>query len=361
MSDGLVTFFQFKELGFSKIGDDYDEPLSMVDLLSNFKTWFEGRSSLADTLMWDEGTAGYEFRKKIYVKALEQDAHSGDFILILWRAVGTGKSVYGIPRNAALTDTSLYSSNESNDEDLIWGEPMYYWFIPSLNVFASIKFQHSISDSEGLNRTIRDFVTLRSDIREKITEHKTGTQGPYLSISFPSTAGGNLWFRIRSKQFTKLTGQEDLEQIASQITHFVKREVISAQVMHDSAWHRLCGRIPYLSSEVTSASRKVEINVEASPTGDELAEIFDDYNSRYNHVSDNWTNLGFKKEGVGGICWLNQFVVKNVLAVHGDTEQESDNSAHYTAETLFTALTFARASLLAPFANTHTHRAVVNG
>ncbi|MXD18356.1 hypothetical protein FQZ93_28055, partial [Escherichia coli] len=71
--------------------------------------------------------------------------------------------------------------------------------------------------------------------------------------------------------------------------------------------------LPFISSEVTRDTRKIELTIEASPTGEELRSIFETYNEEYNVSAGDWANLGFRKEGVGGTCWLNEFVVRNTL------------------------------------------------
>lgn len=351
MSEGVVTFFKYTHLGFYKVGVDYHEPLSMNAMLSSLHSWFQNRISLADTLLWNDETPGYGNRKKVYLKSIEKNEDTGDYIIILWRAVGSGDGVYGIKADSSLSDSKLYDANDATDgEQVIWGEPAYYWFIPDKNIFASIKFPKSISDTKMMDKFFKDFIELQSTIREKVREVKTNQKSfDYTSVHFESRDGtqSNLWFRIYSKQYLKLTSQADLGEIAKDITHFVKREVISARVAPEQGWTRYFSGLPFISSEVTKDTRKIELTVEASPTAEELKEIFAKYNEDYGFVGDNWTNLGFKKEGVGGVCWLNQFVVKNSLNVSGISQD--DHSGHYSAERLFAALFLKRDSLLAPF------------
>jgi hypothetical protein len=53
---------------------------------------------------------------------------------------------------------------------------------------------------------------------------------------------------------------------------------------------------------------------------------------------------------LGAGHWLNSFVVKNVLPIDDTTGGGVDDTGHYTAQRLFTALQFKRDGLLAPFA-----------
>ena len=354
MSTGLVTFFKYTQLGFYRYGDDdYHEPLAMDDLLSSLYEWFQDRISLEDTLLWNDDTVGYSHRKKVYLKAIEKDEDTGEYILVLWRAVGSGDGVYGIKADAKLDDNTLYDANDAAEGDrVIWGEASYYWFVPSQNLFASIRFKNSIADTQLMNSFFKDFIWLHADIREKNREVKEGKTGFYTTVLFPAQGEGetgNLWFRIRSKQYTKLTTQADLGAIARDITHFVKRDEISAREENQPDWTRLFGGLPFVSAEVTKDTRKVEVNIEAKPTAEELQEIFEQYNEGYNGGLGSWCNLGFRKDGVGGICWLNSFVVKSVLPIDDTTGGGVDETGHYTTQRLFIALQFKRNGLLAPF------------
>ncbi|MDD9210806.1 hypothetical protein [Aeromonas dhakensis] len=350
MAEGLVTFFEYKKLGFYQRGTDYSEPLGMDELLSDMLQWHNERVSLEDTLPWSEETPGYNGRKKVYLKSIERNPDTGDYLMILWRAVGSGDGIYGMRSNAALDDDRLYNANDAAEgENVIWGEALYYWFIPEMNVFASIKFPRSVSDTLLCNRYISAFVELQSSIRQRVVERKESTNGTaYLSVHFQGDNGNNLWFRAESQQYRKLTKGADLNRIADDIESFVKRDVVSAQVMRESGWERFCRNLPFMSSEVTRDTRRVEISIDAKPTAEELANILETYSEEYAGRRDgDWSNIGFKKKGVGGICWLNEFVVKNIL--HVPDIAQGDDSGHYSAQRLFAALVFRRENLLAPF------------
>lgn len=351
MSHGLVTFFEYEQLGFYKRGDEYHEKLPMEDLLANLLTWYRQRDSLADTLLWDANTPGYGGRKKVYLKSIKKHEDTDEYLVILWREIGSGDGVYGLRSDSSLDDEKLYNADDSaKGKEVIWGEALYYWFIPSLNIFSSIKFAKSIADTKTMNTFLKDFVWLQSTVRNKNLEIKKTEKGTeYTSVTFPSEKG-NLWFRARSKQFTKTTGKADLSKIASEITHFVKREVISAEVMKASGWERFCNNLPFMGSdeEEEKGTRKLELMIDASPTEEQLTRMLNTYHDDFEGNNDGWSNLGFRKEGVGGTCWLDEFVIKSVLIVP-DLKKDVDESAHYTSDRLFLAIDGSRDKLLAPF------------
>jgi len=350
MSNGLVTFFEYEELGFYKRGSDYHEKLLMEDLLADLLKWYQQRVSLADTLLWDADTPGYTTRKKVYLKSIKKHEDNDEYLMILWREIGSGDGVYGLKSNSSLDDEKLYNADDSSKvKEVIWGEALYYWFIPSLNIFASIKFPKSVSDTDTMNKFLRDYVWLHSNIRNKHHEIKETNKGiKYTSVVFPSDSGDNLWFKARSKQFTKITDKADLSKIASEITHFVKREVISAEVMKATGWERFCNNLPFMENEVTKETRKLELMVDASPTEEQLEKMLNTYHEEFEGNDDGWSNLGFRKEGVGGTCWLDEFVIKSLLSVP-DIKKDVDESAHYTVDRLLLAIDNSRANLLAPF------------
>ncbi|BCV31909.1 hypothetical protein I6M59_07165 [Shewanella algae] len=352
MAEGLVTFFKYEQFGFYKrsSGDEsYCEPLDMSCLLDELVEWHQSRANLPDTLPWNNETPGYENRKKVYLKSIERNEETGDYLLILWRAVGGGDGVYGIAADAALDDDELYNANEAaNGRDVIWGEAAYYWFIPELEVFASLKFSRSVADTLLLNRYLRDYIELHSALRPKNIEEKDRQSGhPYLSISFPSAhIDANLWLRITSKQISKITQEADLEAMARDITHLVKREEISAVDSGRGSWERLLSGLPYVSSRTSRLTRKVEVIIEAKPTANELREMLETYHDNYAGGIDRWVNVGFRKDGAGGTVWLNKYVLKNTLVV-SDIGGGND-TGHYTVRRLFAALQLKRDSLLAP-------------
>ncbi|MEI9598031.1 hypothetical protein V5030_02085 [Moellerella wisconsensis] len=358
MSIGAVTFFEYTNLGFYQYGGDYNEPLDMDVMLKSLHSWYQNRISLEDTLLWDDCTPGYSKRKKVYLKSIEKNEDTGDYIVILWRAIGSGDGVYGIKASARLDDEELYDSNSAtNGDKVIWGEAAYYWFIPELNVFASIRFPNSVADTEIMNLFIRDFINLHSDLGDKQKILKDGKDGPYISTSFAPKnpqVKGNLWFRIYSKQYLKHTTESDLEQMAKEITHFVKRDVIAARVKKVDDWTRFFKGLPFVSSSIEKDTRKVEINIEAKPTPAELGNIFEQYKKDYDSDLGGWRNLGFKKEGSGKIFWLNSYVIRTELPVDDSTEGGQDDTGHYTASRLFLALKFRRYSLLLPFSKGKT-------
>ena len=353
MIQANLTFFKIEKCGFFKRGNDNGESLPIHDLLTIYREWFEARESLAETLPWDEESEEYQFRKKVYCKSISFDSDNGDVLLTLWRSLGDHHgNVYGLRADSSLDDHHIVNANDDVDgQSIIWGQPAYYWFIPSLNIYASIRFHDTVSDKSELERYLKSFITLRSDFREKSMEQRVSTTGyPYTNITFPSEDGrSNLWFNFQSRQYTKLTECADLDAIARDITQFVQRDTISAISPQEETtwWERKMGNLPFISKSVDRESRNIEIIMDAAPTSEELRNVFENYNEEYAYRGNtDWCNLGFRKRSGGGTCWLNQFVVRSILNVDSNIE-----SRNFSSETLLASIRNQRDSLLAPFGN----------
>ena len=346
-----LTFFKINQCGFFKRQNKYGEDLGIDTLLGGLKSWVDNLDKLYETLPWNNDIAGYYLKKKIYCKEIIKNPTTGDYLLVLWRSVADSNgNIYGLDGNSSLGNSNLISSTENNKtKSIIWGQPIYYWFIPSLNIYASIKFNDTISDKKEMESYLKAFVELRSQFRQKESKVKTSKLGHnFTSINFKSSFGvdGNLWFKLESEQYTKITANADLTEIASDISHFIKRETISLENKTEELewWESIMECVPYLSKEKTKESRNIEITIDAAPTKEELANIFSTYNETYARNHDEWPNLGFKKKSGGGVCWLDEFVVRTNLVIASPTE-----SKNFSAETLLKNIMQHRTRLLSPF------------
>ncbi|MGL1957686.1 MAG: hypothetical protein OCD00_10260 [Colwellia sp.] len=173
MSEGIVTFFRHTNLGFYQVGTDYHEPITIEEVLNSLTEWHSERDSLSETAPYKSKT-----RKTVYLKDISKNESTGDYLITLWKSINANDgSVYGLRANQSPSDNDLVNADEAAEEEIIWGKPAYYWFIPSAGVFASIKFHESITDSDVLNNYIKDYIQFRSDINSPTIETRTNKAG----------------------------------------------------------------------------------------------------------------------------------------------------------------------------------------
>jgi hypothetical protein len=348
--EGIVTFFKFDNLGFYQIGTKYYESLNIEDVLDPLIDWHNKMDSLAETSPYNKKN-----RKSVYLKAIDKNEETGDYLVTLWKSINSNDgSVFGLRADQAPSDNTIVNADEATKEKVIWGKPAYYWFIPSQNVFASIKFSNTLTDSDVLNTYIKDYVQFRSNINAPIVEKKVNKAGDEYETVHWKGPNGNLWLRVDSHRYTKVTENADLEIIARDITHFVKKEEIVTTAHDPEDWTRYFQDLPFISKPSGGGNRSVSVIVDAKPTGDELKAMMETYHQDYGTKNNKKSNLGFRKEGTGSqTYWLDEFIVKSVLTVPQNT------SSHYSHITLFNSIKIKRNYLLAPFTVEEVAKAIV--
>lgn len=341
-NEGIVTFFRFENLGFYQVGTDYHEPIQIEDILDSLSIWHKKMESLAETSPYNKRN-----RKSVYLKAIDKNEETGDYLVTLWKSINTNDgSVFGLRADHAPSDETIINADEATKEKVIWGKPVYYWFIPKLRIFASIKFNNTLTDSDVLQTYIKDYVQFRSDLNTPVIEKRLNNKGVEYETVYWKGPHGNLWFRVDSRRYTKVTENADLNLIAKDITHFVKKEEIDTTEQENTDWTRYFKGLPYVSKRASGGSRSVTVIVDARPTGRELKAMMDTYHQKYGTSKNKKSNLGFRKEGTGSqTYWLDEFIVKASLNLPVNTV------SHYTHDTLFQHIKHQRNGLLAPFSN----------
>mgnify|MGYP000308037557 CR=1 FL=1 len=146
MEKGSISFFKIEKCGYYRRHDGKWELIegSLNETLAMVQGWVKGRD-FSQTIPWDvSATPG---RKQIYCKSVYKNEETNDSVFVLWKKFGdeTG-DVSGILANSKVGEDkggSIKLDSKINGKDVIYGQPMYYWFIPEFNIIASIKFPHS--------------------------------------------------------------------------------------------------------------------------------------------------------------------------------------------------------------------------
>ncbi|MBM5564658.1 hypothetical protein ELP33_31090, partial [Klebsiella quasipneumoniae] len=71
-------------------------------------------------------------------------------------------------------------TNSYRGKKVIWGRPCFYWVIPELETIVSIKFDHSICDSELFQDYVHSSITNRVKHSKRV---KNKTEKGYIRLS----------------------------------------------------------------------------------------------------------------------------------------------------------------------------------
>lgn len=360
METGTVTFFNIDEAGFYKVRKN-DKPNDLIDgscseILHSVNKW-KDKQEFLNTVPWD--IRKHKKRDVVYCRSIAHSADTDDFVFVMWKRVGdeSGK-MHGIDEKAGKKekkgDSVSLNSKTFGGKSLVYGQPMYYWFIPKLDLVASIKFPYSISDKELMTSYIKRCVENRVDHpnRKKnivTREHPVhGADAPINNVTFESSCGKHKSLRFSFKASEKRVNiyNTDLNKLAPKITHIVVRDVIAIKNFDNERSEALKLYNKVMKKRKNNVyERRVEIETEVFLTPAELQEMLDLYQDEYDPTTP-WVNMGFKEGKEDSPSFFNSYIERTDIIM--DPSKKHENT-HYTAEDLLTELTRQRNSLLASF------------
>lgn len=354
MEQGLITFFDVSQCGFYRQRKEKAQELiegSLADTLSLVTKWLEGRE-VEQTIPWDVET--HPYRTKVYCKSMEYDPVTGDYLFIFWKKFGKDDgNINGVIGDSkvgdGVTDSHIVKASVGGKK-LILGQPMYYWFMPSLNLLASIKFPHSLSDTDDVVKFIKNCIDLRvSHPRKKTTESaipniKAGREIITKHVSYTSHDGSfSLVFKLKADMKELSIGDATLAELAKNISHLVVRETISTTKKVErnvvfEMWDKVTG-----NNERVSRSKQVEIISEESLTVSELKGILETYAEEHDPRSK-WDNVGFKTDGRDAPTkWFDRYVERKKILIK---KNEKINESYFPAKVIIGSLLKERKSLI---------------
>ncbi|QTL40998.1 hypothetical protein HGO23_06575 [Xenorhabdus budapestensis] len=344
---GHVTFFEVKKLGFYPCNNSEElQGPSAEDMFNNLVTWVNSNIFENTLPVTDDN----RLRKKVYCRSVYKCPQTGDYFFVFWKSEEDGNgNIQGVESDASVTESAdnviMLSSERRNGKKYIWGKPCYYWFIPKLNKFASIKFPHSSTDTYLFVRYVRDYVNFRMDYTgRKLTDiqkkNSLGKPFSYQTATFESEDGKNrVNFLFECQQFMKNAGREGVKLLKDSITHLVIRDTIGAVVSDKRAWWaKLPDCLPGYQNEKPKqrGEKQIELMIEDKPSDAQIDELFDYYDEGYS-VGSNWNNIGFKLNGKHSPTkWLDEYVLRETILASYSVADKKHISASMLANIIST-------------------------
>lgn len=324
MEKGSISFFKIEKCGYYRRHDGKWELVegSLNETLAMVQGWVKDRE-FSQTIPWDVlATPG---RKQIYCKSVYKNEETNDSVFVLWKRFGeeTG-GVSGILADSKVGEDkggSIKLDSKIKGKDVIYGQPMYYWFIPELNIIASIKFPHSLAATDLVIEYLRRCIELRiPDGRKKITESLsenpiTLKQVTTKNVRFVSDDGYSLKYLFKAKLKELSISKVDLENLSRKITHIVVRDKIATVVEDDRGsefkfWDRLTRK-----QHQKFFSKQVEIVSEADVDSEGLRGMLGVYKEEITG-KDSWNDVGFKTDGKDGPTkWFGSYVDRSHILI----------------------------------------------
>ncbi|MCV2350444.1 hypothetical protein [Paucibacter sp. Y2R2-4] len=337
---GHINFFSINECGLYKQGSDKPHDLKLVETLSLVAKWFHGKP-LTDTLPWapDQTKTGLS---KCYCRDLYHDEESGEYLFVLWKSdTDAAGSLLGAPEDQpAGKGTVVEYTNNYQGNKVIWGRPCYYWFIPNQNIVASIKFDHSVCDSNLMQEWMLRVMTNKIDHPTKRKERTESGQVRFSYTDKISALLGRFSYRFSAKLIAIDTASSELAALASRVVGIIHRETIRLDKPKDerARWLKLFDHIEYLNPKPQTKTRQIEIRAEAKPTVVELKRIIEKF-AKENRKRSEWDNVGFQTED-GAMVWADRY------RLHEQINMNQESTKVFAAAELHERLSKNRARLL---------------
>jgi len=310
---GHMNFFDVAECGLYRNGSTKAAGIELSDTFSLITSWVANKP-MAATMPW-EGEKRAD-GNKCYCYDFYHDEDTDEYLVVLWKSgADSNGTLLGAEENAnagagkVIEYTDSYRGNR-----VIWGRPCYYWILPAQKAVVSIKFEHSVCDSQ----LFQDWVAacINNHVKHP-NKKKEYTEGGQARLSFTDgTVDGNARYRYSFDMSLKSldTANGKLSELAGKVTHIVKRETMRISLKDERAeWVKRFDKIPYLAPKKKSEKRQIEIRAEAQPTVSELRDIIQQF-ARDDRRPTDWDNVGFETDK--GTVWVDRYRMKDEVNVN---------------------------------------------
>ncbi|MFG0224027.1 hypothetical protein ACF3TM_13640 [Providencia stuartii] len=363
MENGLITFFEVDECGFyrsQKLGKSNQRTSVHVkgdlkEVLGKVVEWAKPRD-FYKTLPFDSDS--HPNRSHIYLKDCAISAENGDHLIVYCKAFSNDEGkLSGFVSDAKVGSASgdvIQIDKKAKGKKLIYGAPMYFWYIPEKNLIASIKFPHSTVNTDDMcwyiKRCIENFIPDDNKVVHNSTQfnHFAKKDIDRKNVTYKSPCGKyttKFSFKAKMKELTI----DDIspDNLAPFITHLVIRETISSEKNIEensllSLWNKV-------NKKRTSTKQKkyVEIIEAATITAEELRGILSIYSEENDNDSPTegiiWNDIGFRTNDEETTKWFSSYVDRRNISL--DPTQKIDNS-YFSAKTIMDTIQDVRSSLL---------------
>ena len=219
---GTVNFYEYTQLGYYRDRNSPpDKNVGLINILEDIHSWFHNNDlSLQDTLLYNINDERFKNRTPIYLADIYHDKGTNDYILSFLRGSNSENKVRGIKRDSKLlkigkNDIVTPKAGMLQQDDYIWGNFCYYWFIPDKKIYASIKFPSTDTDQIGIEKFIKDYMDIVSGLFKKTELCKTHAITDRTKLKER--------FKIKGKTYKRPFKKSDIK--ASEITHMLEKKI----------------------------------------------------------------------------------------------------------------------------------------
>lgn len=331
-----ITFYRIDQCGYYPARGNEPRFGCVEDMLIQLRSWGEDRQ-LIDTKISEadeeaEAMPGYLFGLT---------GNNDSWLVTIWNGTPSTDG-----QTAAVVGTSEVGNAEVVMNELpeggIAGFATYFWFLPSLNVCATIRFQHPLAGQKTMQRYMESFL-------EQCTSYVTFFADPDEDADveiagYRENEGDepqHLSPRFRTSIYRQAGQHDMLIQEAFRITKVLRKTTLELDRPEELVnWQRILEQMNLRrrQEEAESVRVKYEINTSLSP--EEVRELIDIWQEEHDRK---WDDYGFKLRGDQKIHWLSNSLARKEY----DFDVARDNSEVVNGEALLAILNRRRDEITA--------------
>lgn len=321
-----ITFYKITECGFYGRGEEAPEFGNMQSLLSSLEEWSGGKQ-LVETKTYEP--SGIDEQMPCYLLNIHR--LNNNWLVTIWNETPSTDG-----QTASAVGTSSVGNAEIVMNELpeggIPGFATYFWFIPDLDVFASIRFQHLITGQKPMQLYMESYLAEFSPY-VVLTDPDDDTDIEIIGYKAADDGEAqHLYPRFRTCLFRKPGNRQYLFDNAQFIRKIICKSSLKLSRPEDLAdWQRFLTNVRLRRAEPNDESVKIKYEVGASLSRAELNELVHDWDQQHERQ---WDDYGFKIRGEKIIHWLSHSIARDEFQV----EVQRDNAEVVNAQSLLREL-----------------------
>lgn len=330
-------FFDINRCGYYEGNEQLPVFGELPNLLKDLKQWSKSITFVeTKTFTPEDGSELFP----VYLVSIKDEGDS--WLLITWNEVPSNAGTMpSISKNAPVGTLEIYENELKKDS--IPGFATYFYFIPSMHVFASVRFQHTNTGQQGLKSYIQSYMDAFSECVSGEVDHTNrieikGYRNP--SSTYDDDEYEDVVPRFRTSLHKNPGKWDYIRENINSVTKIVKQSTLHYNRAEQlSVWQTISRFINNTTPLPRSDQTNIQIEMETSMTIEIFEEIAKHWTDRDIRESD---DVGFKIKGNQNIQWLSESLAKCEI----DIDVKRENSEIVEPESLLKEINKHRSMLM---------------
>ncbi|WHP81820.1 hypothetical protein MQ089_08355 [Edwardsiella anguillarum] len=339
LETATITFYRIHKCGYYGYGDLLPAFGNCAEMLTDLASWAEGKSF--------KQTKTYEGNDEVLpTYLLDMKRADDNVVLLLWNEVpSTDQSVPSVQADAEFGESPDVILN-SIEPGSIPGFATYFWFVPSMNLVASIKLNHALTGQKAMQVYLHSFLKQSSShVVAEMTDQADGTYDIVIKGYKVNPDDDSLPKKKHRPQFSvglvRNPGKHDfIRQRANSVSKIEKIVELDVSKAEDySLWQKLLIGMRVSQAQSSDVSTKIKYELSPEVDIDDINGMIDDWND--NHDT-NSCDYGFTFSGDSKKYWLSRSLARTQFPLN----LERRNAEFVTSASLLNELVGKRELIL---------------